>query len=965
MSRQTRLLIAETFAALRSGFGSSPGHERAPEIVALEQRILMSASPAAMIADATVMGAGASDAGVQEGLESFSSEQGTWGSAGDTVTADGETVDAAAVSGADESHNSSDAAIAGIAEQNAETVNAVELVVIDPSVAGYQQLLDDLQSQQDRTFEVLLLNPREDGVAQISDALRSLEGVSAIHLISHAEDGEILLGTGVLSRQTFDRYAAELLTWNSSLNQGADLLIYGCDLAADPSGRELLGMLNAVLNADVAGSDDATGNENFGGDWDLEYAIGEVKTDVVFSAGLQQSWLGKLNSITVTTTADTINSGDGLTSLREAIIQANAGAGGDTILLGAGTYVLSRAGEGEDAAATGDLDISKSVSIVGGGPGVTIIDASGFSGSPDRVVHIFGGITVSIEGITITGGGGVEGAGVFIDGGATVNISQSAIVANDTGGNDGGGVYIKDGTVTMTDVTIADNSATGKSGGGIFNHGTLTLDRVTISGNTATNGGGVQSRTAASSVLMTNVTISGNTATNKGGGIETNRDITIVNSTIAFNKGADGGGINDTGGLLTLKNSILAYNTLLDGTTADNVVGTLISNGHNIDSDGTAGLSGTGDLSNVDPLLAPLANNGGFVQTHALPAGSTAIDGGTSTGAPTKDARGLLHDTTVDIGAFAAVGMTTTGEISVNQTTANVQVTSGETRGSQQAVAVDGAGNYVVVWSTNQTTGGDANGWAVMARMYAATGTPISGEFLVNQTTVGNQQWARVARANDGTFVVTWTSGTVGSEDVYIRRFAADGTALTGEIRANTTATGGQKNSDIAIDRDTGNFVVAWQGEGPGDSGGVFYRRFAADGTALDGTDQQANTTTANSEKDPSVAMNSAGEFIITWADASNIFVRKFDAAGSELLAEMPLPGTSSPSLPSVALREDGSFMIGARSDVAFLAGAYVRAFNSDGSNAQAGWQALKIGSAATATSIAVAENGDYVVVFE
>src|SRR5438046_171489 len=104
---------------------------------------------------------------------------------------------------------------------------------------------------------------------------------------------------------------------------------------------------------------------------------------------------------TVTTFSDVINAGDGVLSLREAVIAANANPGPDTIVLFAGTYTLTIVGANEDAAATGDLDISDDVTIMGAGESQTFIDASGISG--DRAFQIISG-TVTMSGLAIQNG---------------------------------------------------------------------------------------------------------------------------------------------------------------------------------------------------------------------------------------------------------------------------------------------------------------------------------------------------------------------------------------------------------------------------------------------------------------------------------------------------------------------------------------------------------------------------------
>ena len=777
------------------------------------------------------------------------------------------------------------------------TASRTEIAIVDSAVAGYEQLIDDLiaNGDEDREFVVFILDAEKDGVEQVGDILSGYSDLDAIHLVSHGTDGRLRLGNTWLDDTNIDARAGEIVSWNSSLSTDADLLIYGCDLAASDAGRELIESLGALCDCDVAASDDLTGHEALGGDWDLEVAIGTVDVGVAFSDSLQQSWLATLDitsnlivhntfdvnaddssgnnndgslengasidtngptnnvgdgkllldgsddfvelspyvgdfqsegegtiagwvrhsgggyqtifevsdsgdtdsrvvlavnsgeldfgvfnngtqhidvtstgaqipantwthvavtvdatgnklyvngsqigglsygsgsaasteffddvtgldfaswgrskhitsqyrqefngfiddarvysraltaieigdlyaylpaEIVVTTTDDVVdapnltsvaalltdNGTDGFISLREAIIAVNAGTGGDTIDLGVGTYTLSIGGAGEDAATTGDLDILQNVTITGAGAGITTIDASLLTGGDaDRVLNLLNNADVTITGVTITGGSLGDGAGISVEGGASLTMNESMIAGNNAGGGKGGGLYNDDGVVVLTDVTIAGNSAAGNTGGGIRNEGTMTLNGVTVSGNTAEDGGGIVSRTNGSLLTMINTTVSGNTATNKGGGLETNRDVNITNSTIAFNTGENGAGINGTGGTVTIVNSILANNMRAD-MTPENAVGVLTSSGYNIDSDGTAGFGGTGDQQ-VDPLLDSLASNGGFTQTHALLAGSAAINAANSGAAPATDQRGAARVGLADIGAFEFGGL--------------------------------------------------------------------------------------------------------------------------------------------------------------------------------------------------------------------------------------------------------------------------------------------------------------------
>ena len=95
--------------------------------------------------------------------------------------------------------------------------------------------------------------------------------------------------------------------WADNLDEGADILFYGCDLAASESGQRLMESIGALTGADVAASDDLTGHTQLGGDWELEYGNGEIETGVIFSPEIQQTWRGALATSTVNSNADTID----------------------------------------------------------------------------------------------------------------------------------------------------------------------------------------------------------------------------------------------------------------------------------------------------------------------------------------------------------------------------------------------------------------------------------------------------------------------------------------------------------------------------------------------------------------------------------------------------------------------------------------------------------------------------------
>jgi CSLREA domain-containing protein len=347
-------------------------------------------------------------------------------------------------------------------------------------------------------------------------------------------------------------------------------------------------------------------------------------------------------TIYVNTTDDELNS-DGDCSLREAIRAANsdttvdacpAGSGADTIILPAGVYTLTISGIVEEAAATGDLDITDDLTLIGAGASTTTIDGGGL----DRVFHIapFGvDITVEMSGMTIRNGQAPGG---------------------------GGGIW-NDGLLTIADCAVTGNGASDEAGG-IWNEGTLTVTSSTISNNSATHGGGLKNRVHATMVI-TNSTISGNSASDSAGGIINSATLTLINSTIVSNTaGSYYGGIGNftSGADLRFKNTIIAGNSPQDcGGNWE-----LISLGHNlIQNTSMCSIIGTvddiaSDITGRDTRLGSLQDNGGETQTHALLLGSPAVDAGTNDGCPTTDQRGEARPVdgdhigaaTCDIGAY-------------------------------------------------------------------------------------------------------------------------------------------------------------------------------------------------------------------------------------------------------------------------------------------------------------------------
>jgi hypothetical protein len=181
------------------------------------------------------------------------------------------------------------------------TVHATsEVVFIDPRVPDRERLLAGLTAQSDgRQFEIIELDARRDGIAQITEALRSRIQVDAVHFITHGADGAVQLGGTWLDAKALAANADAVAKWGESLKQNADLLFYGCDLASSASGRALMGWIAELTRGDVAASDDPTGAAGQGGDWDLEAKLGVIETGVAVAADARAGWSHVLGAVAV------------------------------------------------------------------------------------------------------------------------------------------------------------------------------------------------------------------------------------------------------------------------------------------------------------------------------------------------------------------------------------------------------------------------------------------------------------------------------------------------------------------------------------------------------------------------------------------------------------------------------------------------------------------------------------------
>jgi hypothetical protein len=361
----------------------------------------------------------------------------------------------------------------------------------------------------------------------------------------------------------------------------------------------------------------------------------------------------------VNTTADSTVVGgcvaEPVCSLRDAVAAASVSVDPeDRIEVPAGTYGLT---SGAELALTG----SGAVTIHGAGARATVIDAL----AGGRVLKLEGP-DVTIDGVAITGGlAGPEVTEFAGDGGGILVVTSKSLTLNQVAvrGNsailNGGGIAAPPESGVTTAVTIVGSTISGNKvsggvgegmGGGVYVLGDLTVTNSTIADNTVENPG-----------------------LNMGGGIQAALDpadvdgskAVLLNTTIAGNSvaaGGVGGGFtiqNPTPGVvtaLTVTNTIIAGN--LAGPNPGDCSGVVtVTSANNIGGDASCMFTDAGSKQSTNPLLGPLADNGGQTDTMALPPNSPAIDAGTNVGCPVTDQRGIPRPqgTSCDAGAFELV----------------------------------------------------------------------------------------------------------------------------------------------------------------------------------------------------------------------------------------------------------------------------------------------------------------------
>jgi VCBS repeat-containing protein len=361
----------------------------------------------------------------------------------------------------------------------------LQIIFVDPVVKDYRQFVDHAPADA----MVVLLDASRDGITQITETLGRYSNVEGVHIVTHGSDAMLRFSSSVLSANSLQAQAVQLQQWSASLAEGADILIYGCDVAASETGQAFLAQLSALIGADVAASIDATGAEALGGNWVLEFATGGIEAGLAYAGSLQGSYEFVLASFSWTGSGDglswedpdnwnlfslpgeiddvTIN-GDFSVNLDSTHIIANLlVTGGAQLQLGSAadlsvTDVVVTGGSGIDIAGgylfagtmtvdTGSvLDISLDGTIEIDPDGALVINGSG-NWSDYRI----DAVNVALNGELVLGGAGYFGGGLIVNSGSLLFETDSVTQLSSS-------LLINEGSVQLSGIL------TGTPGDGVF-----------------------------------------------------------------------------------------------------------------------------------------------------------------------------------------------------------------------------------------------------------------------------------------------------------------------------------------------------------------------------------------------------------------------------------------------------------------------------------------------------------------
>ncbi len=770
-----------------------------------------------------------------------------------------------------------------------------DVVFIDSAVEDSALLGVHLQPDA----EVVLLRADEDAVAQMQRHLAGRHGLRAIRLISHATPGSLFLSGSLWDAKRVQFHAEAFRSMGQALKPDGDFLLYGCDLAANESGRELVQEIALLTGANVAASTNRTGAAALGGDWVLECQFGPVSAGPVLQAGYDYAGVLPAPIVGVDPTFNTVYVRPGGISNTWVFGPFNS-SGNASVGIPDGpatvnhlTYfdsspdILNRGKFQYTTDGTNWIDFPH-----GTFPGPTI------AGKTYRFVDLTPGDTTTNDSCwtawdyVLYGASTSTGQNIIVDnpptdvfpialdywGSPATGEDMVGLSKTDTG-NTSGGVYAIDtqsvaslfaisGTKlvrgtgalpavgTGANVTLryydyyqTDNTGAPIAGQGITRAVTLTrrsnpsgfgsdLHVNTFQTNTQSNAQ-VAGLSDGSFVVVWRSTGQDGETTSSGGIYAQKYSAAGVASGSEFALSTAGNGVNESNpsvAALSGGRFVIVYQ---QANTDNDIIYRIVA------ANGTVGAETLAPSSATGAQTAP--------SVATLPNGNFAIAWIAPNGADTGDVWVRQFNGTT--GAAVA-----SSELVVNTTQANTQ--------SLPTVAPLSNNNYAVSWRDS------ANSGDVLARVMGTTAA-VSGEVVVINTATA-QNNPRCAALTGGGFVVVYSDAgqtegslvdTSSQSNIYAQRYDNSGAAQGSRFLVNAGTTFNQTTPAIAT-LSGGGFIVSWQSNtDPDGTGGLFARRFTAAGTAVDSYDFQLNERRIDTQSASVLAGLASDSFATAWSD--------------------------------------------------------------------------------------------------
>ena len=407
-----------------------------------------------------------------------------------------------------------------------------ELVFVDTSLPDYQNLVANVTSLNNpqRQINVVLLNDN-DGIQQISKTLSRYHNLDAVYILSHGTDDSVDLGGTWLQASNLNACAGQIAGWRNALSDNGSLLFYGCDLAAGAAGRTLLQDIHALTGDGVAANTGATGNPGQGGDWTLDYELGNVNPALPFNPATMAAWDGLMQTYTVTNTNDS-----GAGSLRNAIQLANSHPGLNTI-----TFAIGGGGPAT-------INLLSALPVISNSAIIDGTSQSGYAGAPLIVLN-GAAAGVGTNALTISAGGSTvkgldienfSGFGIDLPNGGNNTIEGDYIGTDISGSiaepNSSGGIYIDNSANNTVGGTAASlrNVISGNAGDGIDVFGPSSTNNTILGNYIGTNAAGTAALANSGCGIYVfagaTSTVIGGVAANAGNVVSGNSQYGIYNS---------------------------------------------------------------------------------------------------------------------------------------------------------------------------------------------------------------------------------------------------------------------------------------------------------------------------------------------------------------------------------------------------------------------------------------------------